>query len=337
MKTIRSTVIILFVTGFTFSLFAQDSERNKRIALETQVAQQLLYDLEKLPPDQNRAFVLVKAGQYLCRNDKPRAEKLFERAIKELIIAQNNAEKPVGNDPGYLYYGFSPRLFMIDSISQCDAELGYQYLQKSLPRSLSEIINDYYKNSILLKENNWGNYSLRWELTRERNLKSKITDKKPERLAEFINQDLKNYITPGTLNLLKALYKTDPTLAKQLTEKVFEKLLQLTLFDENKKPTLIEDGYNFQIAQSFLSALGKDQKYEKYPIRVSDELLMRFTDKFSQELLDNGFSWVDESALKIIRRFFPDRSDQFEQRRAEKLKDSESQRYRELIESKSAG
>ncbi|MEZ5426650.1 MAG: hypothetical protein R2747_10320 [Pyrinomonadaceae bacterium] len=338
MKINRLTVIILLVTGFSLPFFAQntvtgipshrsakDEETDKRIALQTRVAEQLLYDLEKLPPDENRAFVLAKAGQYLCQTDKMRAEKIFERAVKELLIAQNKAKKPVGDENGELYYGHAPRLTMIGSISQCDAELGYAYLQKTRPRSMSDLIEAFYKGRVSFEERSRETGHLRSELVQENLLKVTVSKKNPARAAEFIRQDLKNHINFWTIDLLVELYKTDPALANQLTEEAIGKLLQLDFFDpQNKKPIEAELGYKYDVASLFLSPWNKP--YKDYPMQVSRESLINLADKLSRDMLDNGVYSLGGFGLETIEKFFPDRVKQIRQLATEQRKNSEGEK-----------
>ncbi len=357
MKIIRSAIIVLFVTIFTFSLFAQipgipsnikrtPSEQetkenlakqdiaNKLLEQKKLVIEQILLDAAKLELPKDRAWALAKAGAYLCKIDKPRAEKLFERSIKELLFAQNNPESANKEYPGNLPYASIERHNVLRSIGNCDPELAYTYLYQTRSLNLSQVISDFYRDTSLMDRIPKEIGSIQSELSKETNLRSDIIRKNPKRAVELISQDLNTFISDRTLERIKILNGTDQKQANQLLEKAVSKLLETKFFDEENKNLVLFGTYrNYHTALIVLRDLGMENLREKYSLKISDELLIKLADKVSEAFLKNTRYWIYEDVLKTIQRILPDRFVQIEQMKADRLKTPEaieSKKYNEL-------
>lgn len=339
MKLFQLFLLLLILSCSILSVSAQDiiTDQNGSFSKqETEVLEQILIDAKKLKLPQNRAWVYSQVGKFLWKIDEKHARTLFEKSINELIIAQNSADTPKGYDFNYLFYGYVPRISIINMLAYRDSELAYEYLLKSRPKALSHLIVDFNKNPFSFSENIRTGIPLQQDLQLERELKLLIAQKNPSRAIKFINDDLRYGIKEDTLKLLKSLYEFDPVTANELTEKAVEKLLSIELYDsETKKLTRHGIHYNYMEAMSFLSALGKDTPSDFYPMNVSNETLKKLADKISKHLVKRDFDTGNIYALRTIQRFFPNRVDEIEQRKAqisENPRAKENLIYKKLIE-----
>ncbi len=347
MKLFQIPILLLILNGFTLSNFAQvpdipsnidrkpskEEIANKRLEQKKEVIEQILVDAEKLENPEHRATAFSKAGQFLCEFDKNRAKKIFEKSFNELIILQNKIEIDENDDLKKFNSLSSQRLFIVfQSISDCDPELAYEYLYKSRTKNLSRMLDQFYKDptSVDRKMLGW----LQSESNFETNLQSKIIRVNPERAVEFINHNLNSVITNSTLDFLKTLDRSNPSLSEELTDKVVNKLLDIKLFsDVDKKPIYSGSQFNYIILNSFLRTLGDNKQNKRYLIKVSDDLLSKLAYKVITETIENDFTYIDEDALAVIKRFHPSQIWDFEQMKSERLKTPEvieAQKFNEL-------
>src|SRR5687767_3880745 len=92
MKISRLAALLLVLVPFyALGQSEEDAakERQRRIDV---LVENALADVPNLRLPENRAIVLVKAGNLVWKNDTERARSLFQSAITELINAQNAAE-----------------------------------------------------------------------------------------------------------------------------------------------------------------------------------------------------------------------------------------------------
>lgn len=296
-----------------------------------------MVDIKLLKSAEDRANYLSEAAKQLCRSgEQTRSKKLFEESISEWFIAQKEAEKNQVKNSEEIIYGGFPRISIIQNLANCDSEMAWEFLNKTRPQKLTKVINDFNKDpdSILNYKRIRGIAS--WDMSR-RYIRDRIARNNPDRALEFIKQDLETWVSNQTLTFLKILNKTSPALANELAERAIERLIQTPFYyRKNKQAIYYGNTYNFAIATQFLKAFAKEKPYEEYPVKVSDITLMKLADKISTEVLNNEILIVDETGLKIIHRFYPNRVARIEKLKTDRLNSPEfveSRRFSEFIKS----
>lgn len=345
MKFILFSVNLCILLIFAPSIFAQLSgnsqganlsEIDKKNKRQTEVAEQILVEAKQLKFPQDRAYVLGVVSEFVCRTgSKERAEKIFEESIKEL----NTAQKTEKNTDDKLYenliYGNFPRTVIIQSIKKCDAEMAYKFLLQSRPPKLSQILDDLYKKLISPEPKSVADDALINELLNESSIKTQIIRSKPERLVEFINQDIEKVISYNTIDLIKSLNRKDSELANELMEKAVNKILRLKFYDyENKTPIKAGFYYNLLIAISFLRELEVEPSRNPLRLTISEETLKKLADVVSKEIIDSGLSWLSSDSLKTIKLYFPERITQLEKIKTDRENSPENlekRKYRQMF------
>ncbi len=333
MKISHYLFITLILTGFAHSIFAQVQTKVLTRG-EIEVLEQISDDAKNLELPENRASVYSQIGVYFWETDKNRAEQLFQDAVNELIEIQNEAALEENIKPPVLIYGYVPRHQIIFNISRFDPQSAYAYFLKSRPQKLAQKLVEFENNPNFYNDNLGANVPILQEVTEELRLKVSVAGQNPERAPEFIKDDLKNGITSETLDFLKELYKINPKLADQLTEKAVLKILSIKSFStEDKKLTQYKFRSYLMTAQRFLTVLGREAFYDRYPMTVSNKTLRKLADKLSLYWLERETN-INIFGIKTVEKFFPERALKIkEKQKAPSTQDPERQKLKELLES----
>ena len=303
--------VFLFVLAFfvcTLAVFAQETDEAAKTGQrqETALLEQILNDAKNLRLAENRAFVYAKIGNQLWQTDEKRARLLFQNAVTDLIRAQTEAETEKGDKRYFnqLIYGQSPRWEILNVIAGRDAEYALDAMEKTRPpkivRALANFTDDYQSQSQQYAKS---------ELHNEQRIIAQAAEQNPQRAVKLLRESLKKDVTYDTLNLLKKIHQKDAEAANQLAEEVGRKLLAAKFEENNQDSSLI---------QHFLGEFGREPSKENPSIHVTDGMLRDLSDKVVKfTLRPNATSfYANDSALKIIEKFFPANVAQIKEKQA---------------------
>lgn len=328
--------------ALTYSSFGQISINDKNrllTGMEIQVIEEILVEAVNLNFPERRALIFAEVGQYLWKVDEKRARQLFESSVNELIRAQNSVKAEEEGTYKHLSFGTAPRWNILEIISGRDAQLAHKLMIKSRPAKLLSILSKFYADENSAAKLPYEELYARNEILKELQLEVSVARQNSKRAVEFIREDLKEGISQETLDLLKELYKQNPKLANQLTEKALRNLINVKI-NENGSNKLIryKFQYNYQIVNKFFYALENRTPQKLYPMRVSDKIFRNLVDKISNYWLSKGdFSNVDTPSFKTVEKFFPSRAVQLRQKKLQKMRESryrQSAAYNQLLKSK---
>jgi tetratricopeptide (TPR) repeat protein len=250
------------------SVFAQESgtEVSEKLRHEHLLASQILADIPNLKLGENRAFVYAKLGGLSCKSDAQNAHAMFEKAITELINAQQQAESSQ-NKSGYqndLILSQSTRPQILNLVASCDAEFALDSLFRTRPAAVAKAISQFPTSS-KIGGNRWMyNNTAQSELNMEQMLTRLAATQSPERAVALLKDSLKKGITSETLSLLTQLSEKDPTAANDAASDVVGKLVQTKFMIENQ-PNYQQIG----TATNFLTTYTSDGATNR-PLKFND-------------------------------------------------------------------
>jgi len=326
---VKGFLLVFAFFVFTFSVSAQatdDEAAKEKLRRENVLLEQILTDAKNLRLPENRAFVYAKIGHQLWQTDEKRARLLFQTAVNELIAAQTDAETEKGNKHflNNLLYGQSPRWEILSVIANRDAEYALDAIVKTRPGKLASAMANYTGDNQLPSQQ----YA-RSELQNEQRITAQAADQNPQRAVKLLRESLKKDVTYETFNLLRKIFQKDSETANQLAEEVGRKLFDAKL-DENHQ--------DLSLIQNFLGEFGQEKSKENAAIVVPDGLMRNLADKIVKFTLrpNNRSFYNNDSALKVIEKYFPASVAQIKQKQ-EKLQNqnqSEPDRnYSKLMQS----
>ena len=327
MFNFRRCILAFVLFVIPFSIFAQEEENTEKQKQLQQLAEQILSDAQNLNLSENRAVVFAQVGSHLWTTDEKRARKLFQDSINELINAQNLAENDSSeNYSNYgLFYGQSPRWNVLNLIASRDAEFALEVQLKSRPTSILELIAFRSLQENKPKKVIANQHYVVQELNMENQFKLMAAEQNPDRAVELFRKSLKSGVAYNAINFLQNLHKKSPETADKLLEETFEKLLSMSLAEN--------DGSNdFNTMINFLTTFGNEKLEDGKSFTVSDDLLRKLANKISNHWLKLRNSYYyNESAFKIIERFYPNRLSQIVRKENEQNNnDAEYLRYNEF-------
>ncbi len=317
MKFLMVFLFLGFLFIFAQTLFAQENSEFEKKAIE-----EILVDVEKIEDSYQRLIYLSKAGKYLCKYDKNRAEKIFQRAISDLIQTQNKSIVANKDKPDKSYRELSFRSIIILAIAGCNPELAYKYLFQTRPQFLARNLENFYKDPSAF-DNKIQSF-LTSEISIESDLQRRIIKINPKRVSEFIEHELETILTYQTIELIRILLRENPNLAIQVFEKIVNKIVNSKFYsEEDKKP--LKNGYLYIpfFASYILSTLGNEKVNKISQTRVPDKTLSSLAFKIIIESIKNEYIYLSGDLLDIIKRFYPDKVFEYEQMKSKKLNSPE--------------
>ena len=302
-----SRLAALLLVLLPFCALAQSEEdvakeRQRRIDV---LVENALADVPNLRLPENRAIVLVKAGNLVWKNDTERARSLFQSAITELINAQNaaEAEKKGPYTNSELLMGQSTRPTILGVIAARDAELALEYLHKTRPPALARAIAGQKTRAAKIGNGPVNIHLVQNELNMEQRFMHMAAQQKPERAAKYIKDAIAKGISGETFNLLRKLSEKDPETAANLASEVGAKLLDGKWMKE-MQPDYQSINLASQIVTEFIrekSAGEKSVRFEEPQVRALAHKLITFHIEQTQR---NAYSAV-HTAVQIAEKLFP--------------------------------
>lgn len=229
---VRKLVSMLLLAAVPAAALAQLPEQNARPADDSQerralLVERIIAEVSNLRLPENRAFVLARAGDLVCKSDPKEASNMFRSSIGELVNAQMTAEaerkQPSLDD---LLNSRATRPNLLRTIAQCDAELALDSLYKSRPTAVQRALITS-PESLPKGGSEAANVSTisQSELNLEQSLMRFAAEQNPARAKELIEASLKKGLSGETVNLLIKLNKIDPERAASLAGDVTSTLL----------------------------------------------------------------------------------------------------------------
>jgi hypothetical protein len=316
-------ILVLLLASLNAPAQTDDSAAKEKPAREQKLLEQILTDAKSLRLPENRAMVFARAGNWYWQADEKKARKLFQDAVGDLIAAQSEVQ----NDKNRQYfqgllYGQSPRLDIINTISSRDAELALEYLAKSRPASIAEII----QNPNADQNSTVWQYA-RNEIAVEQRLLGLAAEQNPQTAIKRVRESLKKGVSYETIALLKKIYTKDAPAADDLARELAENFLQ-TDFSKNYQTS--------ETVGQFINEMGRERTKDEKALQIPEDLLRRLVAKILDGWLDTktvqpyGY-W---NCLAIVEKLFPERAARLK-KKVEALNNSsqteESVEYSKLV------
>ena len=217
--------ILLF--SLSLSIFAQGDNNKESDNLQRQrfLVSQILADVPNLKLGENRAFVYAKVGTLTCKTSPQDSQPIFQRAVNELIGAQEQAEsnpKRLGSQNEIALIQNS-RSQILNLIASCDAGFALDSLYRTRSAAITKAINDAAANTAKAGSSNGLAQN---ELNMEQTLMRQAAAQDPERAIKLLNDALRKGISNETLELLTQLSQKDPAAAQAAASDVMNKLVR---------------------------------------------------------------------------------------------------------------
>lgn len=232
---------LLFFAFFTI-LFGQRPSPNPAVDIEklknerrTRLLESIQTDAAQLRLPENRAIVNSKLGATIWKTDQERGRKLFNKAIDDLIAAQQFAES--SKNPGRYYdllNSQSLRPQVLNAIAAADAEFALECLYRSRPSAVEQAMSTGPSSSKI--SNNYGNqsYLMQNEVNLELRFARMAAEQKPEKALAILKDNIRKKLSSETLNLLRSLIEKDPTAASELGNDVISRLNSRSFMTDNQ-------------------------------------------------------------------------------------------------------
>ncbi|HVE58692.1 MAG TPA: hypothetical protein VNB22_17800, partial [Pyrinomonadaceae bacterium] len=317
-----SLLFILSVSNFAQN--GDDEAAKEKIARETKLLEQILADAKNLRLPENRALIYARVGSAFWQTDEKRARKLFADAIADVITAQAEIQNEKGNKQYYaaLIYGQSPRMDVINSVANRDAELALEYLARSRPVMIAEAVKNLNEDARSMIQQYARN-----EISAEQRLLGLAAEQNPQIALKRIRESMKKGFSYETFNLLKKIFSKDPQTADKLAEEVAESLLD---------KDLLKDYQTADAAGYFVADMGRVRAKDEKALQIPEELLRRLIMKMTDNWLGskNNQLYGYWNCQAVIERLFPERTAQIK-KKLEQLnnqnQNEEAVRYNSLI------
>ncbi|HTK37046.1 MAG TPA: hypothetical protein VL325_01020 [Pyrinomonadaceae bacterium] len=216
----------ILLSLLSISLFAQEPDKKESENVQRQrfIISQIVADVPNLKLGENRAFVYAKLGTLACKSVPQDAQPLFQRAVNELIGAQEQAESSpkrpsLQNELGLIQ---NSRTQILNLIASCDAGLALDALYRTRSAAITKAIAVSAANNP--RTGNDG--AAQNELNLEQTLMRQAAAQDPDRAVKLLNDALKKGISSETLELLTQLSQKDPAAAQAAASDVMDKLLR---------------------------------------------------------------------------------------------------------------
>lgn len=248
------TVVVAFFAAFSITAQSNDEKAKERADQKAALIESLAAEIPNLTLPENRAFVTFKLGALLRKSDPERAREMFLASAADLTIAISEAEL-AGQRNGIhtdLANGGSLRRQLVETVSYTDADLALEILYKTRPASVAKALVPTTPEAGKIRSNNTNHFYLaREENTIEQRLLTRAAEQSPERLLKLLTQALSKPVSHETIGLLRKLHEKDPVAAKEIGEKLSDKMLGLKFGSDPTGNQALNDAMMF--VNEFLS------------------------------------------------------------------------------------
>ncbi|HVF31283.1 MAG TPA: hypothetical protein VNA22_09950, partial [Pyrinomonadaceae bacterium] len=238
-KVFLCTAVVL---GSSFVLSAQtpappsDLEKQKA-ERRAQLVEAVRSEFAGIKLPENQAYVSVKLGAAIWKDDRERAVDLFRRGIEMLIAAQNAAEatKNAVNQNYDLLWSQSLRPNLLGTIAALDAEFALDAFYRSRPAAVQRAVSGAPANGRVSNTMANAVNVAQSEANLEMRLIRLAADQNPERNLAALKELIKKTLTGETFNTLRKVWEKDPAAANELGNDVASRLIAKQFIDSEKR------------------------------------------------------------------------------------------------------
>lgn len=300
-------------------------EQDERIV---QILDQVVSEAALLRLPQNRAVVLIMAGDLYWKFDEKRARDLFRSGASE-IVAHNADVERERRDATETMMGFfdgsDQRNQLLPLIAAHDAEFALELLIQTRPAAVAEAMlraGTPDRSSSGMFNFNPDDQRVRGELEMEQRFAVLAADSNPDRAIKMIRDSLSRGVSYNVLQLLQKLHRKDEKKAAELAGEVVRKLVETDLSRRN-------DIMN--VAINFLQVMSRgagtampnaDAKAKAFSFTdaQSKDLANKMVATFLQPINSANLSMLLSRAMPSLEKIVPDKIAALKQRQAESQK-----------------
>ena len=267
----------ILLSLLSISIRAQDPDKKESENAQRQrfITSQIIADVPNLRLGENRAFVYAKLGTLACKSVPKDVQPLFQRAVNELIGAQEQTESSpkrpsLQNELGLIQ---NSRTQILNLIASCDAGFALDALYRTRSAAITKAIAVSAANNP--RTGNDG--AAQNELNLEQTLMRQAAAQDPERAVKLLNDALKKGISSETLELLTQLSQKDPAAAQAAASDVMDKLVRSKFLLENQ-PNYQQIGTATNFLNTYINSDSSNQalKFDDSQIRQLANNLVSF-------------------------------------------------------------
>ena len=303
----RSLLFFAFL-GTTFSQTpspdpAVDIEKLKN-ERRTRLLESIQADAAQLQLPENRAVVNSKLGAAIWKTDQEHGRKLFNKAIDDLIAAQQFAESSKNAGRYYdLLNSQSLRPQVLNAIAAADAEFALECLSRSRPSAVDRAMSAGPASSKI--SSNYGNqgYLAQNEINLELRFARMAAEQKPEKALAILKDNIRKKLSGETLNLLRSLLEKDAAAAGDLGNDVVSRL--------NGRSFMTDNQINFELvnlANSMIYEHVRERGQNEKSLGLEDAGIRSLTEKTINLYLTHAAQtgYVPLQQLEpAARKYFP--------------------------------
>jgi hypothetical protein len=295
----KSLFTILFLAVISSAIFPQTPadkapEKQEKLIFATD---RLLAESTGLRLAANRAYVLARAGKFLCKVDRDRATEQFRLAVGELATAQATVVdlRKGSNLANDLNNSSSIRPTILRSVAECDAELALQSLNRTRPPMVESAMSGSRE-----KTNKIGDTSINFtaiaqnETALEQSIIRLAAEQNPDRASALLKESLKKGLTSETFSLLQRLNAKEPEEASRIANSVVENLSS-TAFAKTNPPNYQGLALVSTFLSDYIRTKGQDEKFLKYDDAAIRSLEERAVAMYLEQR--NGAGYVSSDLL----------------------------------------
>jgi hypothetical protein len=253
---------------------------------------------------ENRALVLVVAGDSFWQHDQKRARQLFREAVDQVIYAVGAAQgaplttsSPFGREDLH-----SLRQMVLTTIARYDAEFALESLAPTRPAEVSLEHQEYLAAKSGAATSRRSFLKAEREVRLEQSLIAQTTSQDPVKAAKLVRENLAKGQTMQVLNLIFKIAAKDSELANALISESFTRMIESDLAKSAN-----DSYFALTLLRTFSQPLRDTPSNRSLSkLRVDDRLMRDLVVKFAERLMSSNYfgdSALFSTTLPLVQKY----------------------------------